>query len=166
MKIIENINETIKEIEENEYNETKDSEIVFQETLSHNYRALKYGQLGKLTEEQANIALKYFNNRCAYSGEEFVKSQQKEKTITNLSLEHIIPLVMGGNSMAYNCVPSVMHYNLRKSAHHPLDWWQEQEDVEGNKIFNPIRLLKLVNYMLKCLKYMEEKDIDKYKKLI
>ena len=45
MKIIENINETIKEIEENEYNETKDSEIVFQETLSHNYRALKYGQL-------------------------------------------------------------------------------------------------------------------------
>ena len=68
--------------------------------------------------------------------------------------------------MAYNCVPSVMHYNLRKSAHHPLDWWQEQEDVEGNKIFNPIRLLKLVNYMLKCLKYMEEKDIDKYKKLI
>ena len=73
---------------------------------------------------------------------------------------------MGGNSMAYNCVPSVMHYNLRKSAHHPLDWWQEQEDVEGNKIFNPIRLLKLVNYMLKCLKYMEEKDIEKYKKLI
>ena len=156
----------IKEIEKTKNNKAKNSEIVFQDVLSHNYRALKYGQLGKLTQEQANIALKYFNNRCAYSGEDFVKSQQNNKIITNLNLEHIIPLVMGGNSMAYNCVPSVMHYNLRKSAHHPLDWWQEQEDVDGNKIFNPIRLLKLVNYMLKCLKYMEEKDINKYKKRI
>ena len=160
------MNKTMKKAEETKNNNTKNSELAFQEIISHNYRALKYGQLGMLTQEQANIALKYFDNRCAYSGEDFVKSQQKDKIITNLNLEHIIPLAMGGNSMAYNCVPSVMHYNLRKSAHHPLDCWQEQEDVNGNKIFNPIRLLKLVNYMLKCLKYMEEKDINKYKKLI
>lgn len=160
------MNETTKKVEENKNNETKNSELVFKEIISHNYRALKYGQLGMLIQEQANIALKYFDNRCAYSGEDFVKSQQNDKIITNLNLEHIIPLAMGGNSMAYNCVPSVMHYNLRKSAHHPLDWWREQEDVNGNKIFNPIRLLKLVNYMLKCLKHMEEKDIEKYKKLI
>lgn len=174
MKIKEAIYQEIKEKEEIQTNsiikkvKTKKSKIMFQEVLSHNYRALKYGQLGKLTQDQANIALEYFNNRCAYSGEEFIESEQikSNKIITNLSLEHIIPLSMGGNSMSYNCVPSLLHYNLRKSTHHPLDWWQEQENIEGNKIFNPIRLLKLLNYILKTLKYIEEKDINKYKKLI
>ena len=78
------MNEIIKEIKETKIKKAKSSEIEFQEILSHNYRALKYGQLGELTQKQANIALKYFNNRCAYSGEDFVKSQQNDKIITNL----------------------------------------------------------------------------------
>ena len=57
------MNKTMKKAEETKNNNTKNSELAFQEIISHNYRALKYGQLGMLTQEQANIALKYFDNR-------------------------------------------------------------------------------------------------------
>lgn len=142
--------------------------IIFHNVYAHNNRAIERGQIGKLTIEQANIALQYFNYRCAFSGEKFIKFTQveKKKIRCSLSVEHIIALTAGGNSLAYNCVPSVLHYNLSKNVHHPLDWWKKQKNVNGEKIFNAIRLLKLVNYMMKSLKALEEQDIKKYKKII
>lgn len=146
---------------------TKKNNIIFYSVLKHNKRAIDYGKIGKLTLEQANIALKYFNYRCAFSGEKFIKFDNitNTKKICNLSLEHTIALVTGGNSLAYNCVPSVLQYNLRKSVLHPLDWWKAQRDINNNKIFNEIRLLKLINYTMKSLKAFDE-EIEKYEKII
>jgi hypothetical protein len=37
-----------------------------------------------------------------------------------------------------------------------LDWWKNQNDGKGNTIYNPYRLLKIVNYILKSLKSLED----------
>lgn len=146
----------------------EENPIVFHTIREHNNRATECGQIGRLTKEEANIALQYFNYRCAFSGEKFIKFTQigKKHKTRSLSLEHIIALTTGGNSLAYNCVPSIWHYNLRKSIHHPLDWWKKQKNRNNEPIFHPIRLLKLVNYMMKSLKGLEEKEIKKYKKIV
>lgn len=150
------------------YTKNIQENILFRSIHTHNNRAIENGQIGKLTIEQANIALQYFNNRCAFSGEQFIKSTRTEEKqkMRSLSLEHIIALTKGGNSLAYNCVPSIWHYNLRKSTHHPLDWWKKQKNIKNEPIFHPIRLLKLVNYMMKSLKGLEEKEIEKYQKIV
>ena len=65
---------------------TKKDNIMFYDVNVHNNRAIDYGQIGRLTVGQANIALQYFNYRCAFSGEKFINfnkaTQRKIKTKT------------------------------------------------------------------------------------
>ena len=136
----------------------------FERIVNHNNkRALKSGSIGILTDEEVKKAYNYFNGRCAYSG-------LRINSDTNFSLEHIIPVISGGHSAAFNCVPVISRYNSSKSGYHLLDWWKGQNDGQGNTIYNPYRLLKIINYILKSLKSLEEKndlleennDIDEY----
>lgn len=122
----------------------------FENAVSHNNRrAEKMGAIGELTLEQLETAYLYFGGKCAYSGKEID---------TKLSIEHIIPIMSGGHSLAFNCVPVINKYNGSKSGYHLLDWWRIQAGENGKSIYNPHRLLKLMNYMIKCLESMNMED--------
>lgn len=115
----------------------------------------------------ANYALEYFNYRCALSGEKFVifdepiQRGKNNKLITNLSAEHILALTTGGNDIIPNIVPSVYQYNIQKNGYYILDWWTKAKDINGNSIYSPEKLLKLVNYMLKSLQARKDLGIKK-----
>ena len=114
----------------------------FERIVSHNNkRAYKNGGIGCLTVEELHKAYDYFDGRCAYSGLKIDKD-------FNFSLEHIIPIISGGHSVDFNCIPVIKRYNSSKSGYHLLDWWKCQNDGKGNTIYNPYRLLKIVNYIL------------------
>lgn len=136
----------------------------FERIVNHNNkRAWKNGGVGNLTDEEVIRTYNYFRGRCAYSGLKIDKD-------TNFSLEHIIPIISGGHSTSFNCVPVISRYNSSKSGYHLLDWWKSQNDGKGNTIYNPYRLLKIVNYILKSLKSIEhdtdylgkDNEIDEY----
>ena len=115
----------------------------------------------------ANYALEYFGYRCALSGEKiviFVKPVEREgnaRVTTNLSAEHIVALTTGGNDIIPNIVPTVLQYNIQKNGYYILDWWSKAKDINGNSIYSPEKLLKLVNYMLKSLQARKDLGIKK-----
>jgi len=116
----------------------------------NNKRAIKNDAIGNLTVEDFETALEYFEGKCVYSGE---KIDSKEK----ISIEHVIPITSGGHSMAFNCVPVIRKYNTIKSGYHLLDWWRTYTKNGRESLYNPYRLLKLINYMLKSL---EARDME------
>lgn len=118
---------------------------------NNNKRAHKSGAIANLTVEEFEAAYIYFGGKCAYSGQEFSSKSA-------ISIEHIIPIMSGGHSMAFNCVPVIPKYNSSKSGYHLLDWWKCQTDGFGNSVYNHFRLLKLLNYMIKCLEAVNMQD--------
>ena len=115
----------------------------------------------------ANYALEYFGYRCALSGEKLVifdnpvERKGNARVITNLSAEHIVALTTGGNDIIPNIVPTVLQYNIQKNGYYILDWWPKAKDINGNSIYSPEKLLKLVNYMLKSLQARKDLGIKK-----
>ena len=105
---------------------------------SNNKRAWKMGAIGELTLEQLETAYLYFGGKCVYSGKDID---------TKLSIEHIIPIMSGGHSLAFNCIPVIKKYNEAKSGYHLLDWWRIQNGEDGKSLYNPHRLLKLLNFL-------------------
>lgn len=157
--------ETIESIQ-GENTRTKKGYVIF-ENVNHSDRAAKFKVLsdGEVAE-YVNVALEYFNNRCALSGERFEKFKGKidRKIGTNLSAEHVVALCQGGHDIVPNLVPSVLQYNISKNGYYLLDWWGKQKDVNGKPIFSPYRLLKLVNFMIKSIEareFSQGKDIKK-----
>ena len=63
--------------------------------------------------------MKFFNWKCAYSGEPL---NNKNRTI-----DHIKPLNKGGEHEVWNCVPMFANYNFSKNAKDMLEWYKEQE---------------------------------------
>ncbi len=130
---------------------------------SNNKRAEKMNAIGQLTLEEFETAYLYFGGKCVYSG---------KPIDTKLSIEHIIPIMSGGHSLAFNCVPVIKKYNEQKSGFHLLDWWRMQTGENGKSLYNPHKLLKLINYMIKCLEAINmenaathvliDNEIDKY----
>ena len=125
----------------------------FNDVANLRRRAQKIGRIsdsGMLLA--ANIALKYFNNRCALSGEQFVVFDEKINTITtNLTAEHVISMAIGGDNIFPNLVPSVLQYNIQKNGYYILDWWERARDKNDKPIYSSYRLLKLINFMMKSM---------------
>lgn len=131
-----------------------DERLNFESAVNNNNkRAEKMNAVGKLTSEEFETAYRYFNGNCVYSG---------KPIDTKLSIEHIIPVMSGGHSLAFNCVPVIKKYNEQKSGFHLLDWWRMQTNENGKSLYNPHRLLKLINYMIKCLEVIDSSDISKH----
>ena len=142
-------------IEEKETSTTKDKtgHIKFKK-VNHQERAKQSGRISDgNTAAYLNIALKYFNYRCALSGEIFESfgKVNNTKAKSNLSAEHIVPLCQGGDDIAPNLVPSVLQYNISKNGYNLLDWWKKQKDNNGKELYSPYRLLKIVNFMMKSI---------------
>lgn len=88
---------------------------------------------GHITKAQWEECLLFFDNLCAYSGEEFSTSSQKDA----LSLDHIVPVDRGGSGFPWNVVPAKQSYNTSKGTQDMYDWY-----ITQNK-FSVLRLLKI-----------------------
>ena len=136
----------------------------------------KANQYGRRTDGESsrflNVALEYFNNRCALSGEKFNIFEGKASGRNNsLSAEHMVPIAGGGDDIVPNLLPTVLHYNLQKVNYYPIDYWKNAKDINGNNIFNPYRLLKCINYMTKAStpearEYVKNRKFKKYRNVI
>ncbi len=132
---------------------TDTEKLYFTTAANFRSRAQKNGRVSDVGMPiAANIALKYFNNRCALSGEQFVVFDEKINTITtNLTAEHVISMAIGGDNIFPNLVPSVLQYNIQKNGYYILDWWERARDKNDKPIYNSYRLLKLINFMMKSM---------------
>ena len=164
----ENFIEEQEELSDNDQVEQDSKGQVKFKSVNHHKRAeANEVESDEEMSTYANYALEYFNHRCALSGESFVifdKPVQREKNnriTTNLSAEHIVALTTGGNDIIPNIVPTVLQYNVQKNGYYILDWWPKAKDINGNSIYSPEKLLKLVNYMLKSLQIRKELGIKK-----
>ena len=82
----------------------------------------------------------FFDFKCAYSGEYLGGSVNNDRTI-----DHIIPLVLGGENEIWNIVPMLKSYNSSKNANDMEEWYKQQEfysEERLNKIYEWIEYAK------------------------
>jgi len=121
---------------------------------------------GSLTKQDLTDAYNFFDGKCPYS--------ETKLDPNNWHLEHIIPVIMGGTTDPWNCIPVCGPCNLSKGGKHLLDWWDEthtnEEEYKLEKIFIYIlnSLNKPRNYQISTIqdaeiisKLEEEKMIEK-----
>ena len=92
--------------------EHRSSKVIreYHRVIAHNERARSLDQRAYLTLPQWLHTLDYFDWHCAYCLGTFK------------GIEHFMPLSIGGDTSADNCVPSCNHCNIRKSDKHPNDF--------------------------------------------
>ncbi len=85
----------------------------------------------KLTEQEWEFAIKYFNGRCAYCGE----------YISEPTKDHVKPLHAGGAMTRENVIPCCRKCNSSKKDNEMLSWYQKQpyySKERAQKIFDYI----------------------------
>ena len=90
-----------------------------------------------ITVEQWKEMMKFFEWKCAYSGTPLNKD--------NRTIDHIIPLKIGGLNEPWNCVPMYANYNFSKQGKDMMVWYREQEffsEERLNKIYEWIEYAK------------------------
>ncbi len=93
----------------------------------NNRRRLKEKNQGNgITPEQWLECMKYFNFKCAYSGETL-----KDNT---RSIDHIKPLNQGGEHEVWNLVPMDKGLNSSKNDNNLLEWYQEQDFYSEDRL--------------------------------
>ena len=90
---------------------------------------------GTLTIKQLKNAYEFFERKCPYS--------ETPITEENWHLEHIIPVVMGGTTDSWNCIPVCGPCNLSKGGKHLLDWWDENHETYEEK-----KIERIFNYII------------------
>ncbi len=174
-EVIEYEDEELDEDYIEDQEELSDNDQVEQDSKGQvNFKSVNHHKRAEANEVESdgeiatyvNYALEYFGYRCALSGEKFVifdnpVEREGYKRNSNLSAEHILALTAGGNDIIPNIVPSVLQYNIQKNGYYILDWWPKAKDINGNPIYIPEKLLKIVNYMLKSLQIRKDLGIKK-----
>ena len=102
----------------------------------HNKRRSKIENRGRgVTKEQWNECLKWFDWKCAYSGEKIKKG---DKSTYGRTVDHIVALENKGLNEPWNLIPMRKGDNSsKKDKINSLDWYMKQEyfDIERlNKI--------------------------------
>ncbi len=121
---------------------------------SHRHNLKRAHKLNRISDskELIDVAVEYFGGRCALSGESFTQNGND----TTISMEHLVALDLGGHHIAPNIIPDVLHYNVRKKTNNLLDYWRKEKNANGDNIYSPYRLLKLVHYILKSIQARQE----------
>ena len=106
----------------------------------HNKRRNKLENQGRgITKEQYKECNKWFDWRCAYSGEKM----ENNKTSNGRTLDHIVALDNGGLNEPWNVIPMRKGYNTSKYiTENVLDWYLEQE------YYSEDRLNKIVEWQI------------------
>lgn len=92
----------------------------------HRKRAIDYLNGGEYTVEQWNECLKFFENRCAYTG--------KKLRYEDITVDHITPLINGGTSYIWNIVPSSKLANNSKHNNEMESWFRKQSYFSEEKL--------------------------------
>ena len=96
-------------------------------------RRIKEEQQGTgITKDQWLEMMNFFNWKCAYSGEALTKD--------NRSVDHIVPLNIGGDNIIWNMAPMKLNYNSSKQDKDMLEWYKEQD------FYDPKRLAKIYEW--------------------
>lgn len=122
-----------RQIRDKEYYENN-KELYFQSATRRKQTQRANG--GKYNKEQWEECLKFFNYRCAYTGEEFK---------SNMHIDHIISISNGGTSFIWNLCPSVDYSNMNKGNRELEEWYKKQEyfsEERLNKIYKWIDYAK------------------------
>jgi len=99
--------------------------------INEQRRSAKKKQLpSTLTIEQWNYAKEYFDNRCAYCGEE-----------VKLVQEHFVALSKGGEYTINNIIPSCIRCNSSKGTKIFIEWYKKQ------KYYSQERELKIYEFL-------------------
>ena len=103
-------------------------------------RRLKEENQGRgIDKEQYKECNKWFDWKCAYSGEKL----QNNKTTNGRTLDHIVALDNGGLNEPWNVVPMKKGYNCsKKHRYDALNWYMEQE------YFNEEQLQRIVEWQI------------------
>lgn len=108
----------IRIAEWNKQYKIKNPDKVINNRAKRRYRTNNQGN--GITKEQWFEMMKYFNWRCAYSGENVWDSNVR-------SIDHIIPLRHGGLHEINNLVPMFRNYNSSKNDKDILEWYKQQD---------------------------------------
>lgn len=122
---------------------------------NHNKHRIKKENQGRgINKNQWNECFKWFDWKCAYSGEKLKKSNDTY----GRTIDHIVALDNRGLNEPWNIIPMRKGYNSSKQNKvNSLDWYMEQE------YFDIDRLNKIVEWQ----KYAYKKwDGEKFGKLI
>ena len=79
-----------------------------------------------ITKDQWLEMMKFFDWKCAYSGETLTKDTR--------SIDHIVPLNSGGDNMIWNCVPMLRSLNSSKHDKNMEKWYKEQSFYDPNRL--------------------------------
>lgn len=92
----------------------------------------KLGLKATLTEQQWEYTKQYFNNSCAYCGNDKV----------NLEQDHLIPMTKGGNYVMGNIIPACRRCNSSKRNNDFIEWYKKQP------FFNSKMAYKVINFQI------------------
>ena len=102
------------------YNENN-PHVAFNNNIKH-----KHGLNSNITKEQYYEILEYFGYKCAYCGCDLDEN--------NLTLDHVIPLSLGGAVDPWCLVPSCRSCNSSKHASEMLLWLNTKEMIDIEKL--------------------------------
>lgn len=95
-------------------------------------RMMIEGNGGTFSQQDVSNLLDFFDNKCAYTGEQLV---------SNYHLDHIVALIKGGTNYIWNIVPSNPSSNISKGANNMEEWYRRQS------YFSEERLLKIYKWI-------------------
>lgn len=109
-----------------QYHQTPQGQIVaFNNNTKRRKREEEQG--AGINKEQWLEMMNFFNWKCAYSGKSLgVKN--------NRSIDHIIPLVKGGEHEVWNCVPMDKSLNSSKNDTDIMEWYTAQDFYDEERL--------------------------------
>ena len=106
--------------------------------VNNRRRQLEENQGEGITKEQWLEMMEFFEWKCAYSGEYLKRGVR--------SIDHIIPLSLGGEHEIWNLVPMLINYNCSKQDKNMEDWYMEQDFFDINRL---LKIYKWIEYAYK-----------------
>lgn len=100
------------------------------------YRGLKENQGSGISKNQWYEMMNFFGWCCAYSGI-FIGGEENEEI---RSIDHIIPISLGGLNEPWNCIPMYRYYNQSKYTNDMITWYKQQD------FFDIDRLMKIYEW--------------------
>lgn len=98
---------------------------------NNNRRRKREEQQGKgITPDQWLEMMKFFDWKCAYSGE-YIGNKENQSI---RSIDHIVPLAKGGVNEIWNCVPMYRPYNTSKHDKDIKEWYPQQDFYSEDRL--------------------------------
>ena len=105
----EKIKEAAKEWAKNNKKRLKEYQRVYQ--CARREKKQKLDIDNYYTPEQWKLVQEFFEHSCVYCGKK-----------VKLTMDHFIPVIMGGKTELKNIVPACLPCNSSKSGKHPMEW--------------------------------------------